>query len=168
MSQRVHLLERQQWIARPLSLVFDFFARAENLERITPPWLHFRIQTPTPIPMRAGARIDYRIRLAGMPMQWRTRIDAWEPGERFVDFQERGPYRLWEHSHRFEPLSGGVLMTDRVRYALPLGPLGGMAHALAVRGALAAIFDHRFACIRDLFPDHGRVTVAVPSRAEAV
>jgi ligand-binding SRPBCC domain-containing protein len=147
----VHVLERQQWIDAPLAELFDFFARAENLERITPAWLHFEIRTASPIEMGRDTRIDYRIRLAGMPLRWRTRIEAWEPPSCFVDRQEKGPYRLWMHLHAFEPVGRGVLMTDRVRYALPLGPLGRAAHGLAVRASLAAIFDHRYERIREIF-----------------
>lgn len=147
---RVQRLEREQWIGRPRSEVFDFFSRAENLGRITPSWLDFRILTPWPIEMGAGVRLDYRIRLAGVPMRWRTRIRVWEPETRFVDVQERGPYALWEHTHEFAARDGGVVMSDRVRYALPLGPLGRAVHALAVRAALAAIFDFRFATVRAL------------------
>lgn len=145
---KTYLLERQQWISRSLSETFDFFARAENLGHITPPWLHFRIRSQLPIQMRVDAQIDYTIRLAGVPLQWRTRIASWEPERSFVDIQERGPYALWEHSHLFDPKESGVLMTDRVRYALPLGWLGRAANALAIRHALAAIFDYRFQCIK--------------------
>jgi ligand-binding SRPBCC domain-containing protein len=156
---RVYRLEREQWIPRPLDEVFDFFARAENLGRITPPWLHFRFRTPLPVEMRVGARIEYTIRLAGVPMRWRTRVAEWHPGRRFVDVQERGPYALWEHTHRFTAREGGVVVADRVRYALPLGPLGRAAHALAVRATLAAIFDYRFQRVRALLgggEDDGR------------
>lgn len=149
---KVHRLEREQWIAAPLDDVFAFFADAGNLEAITPPWLRFRILTPRPIPMHTDARIEYRLHLAGVPLSWRTRIASWDPPRGFVDVQESGPYALWEHTHRFEPCGGGVLMRDVVRYALPLGPLGSVAHALAVRAALAAIFDHRFAAIRERIP----------------
>lgn len=152
---RTWLLQREQWVARPLAVVFDFFSRAENLGRITPPWLGFRIHTPLPIEMRVGTRIDYTIRLAGVPLRWRTAVTEWEPERRFVDVQERGPYALWEHTHEFAERGGGVLVTDRVRYALPLGPLGRAAHALAVRAALAAIFDFRFQRVRELLCDAG-------------
>lgn len=147
---KTYLLERKQWISRSLSETFEFFARAENLGRITPPWLHFRIRSQLPIQMRVDARIDYTIRLAGVPLRWRTRIAAWEPERCFVDVQERGPYALWEHTHLFEPRESGVRMTDRVRYALPLGWLGQAANALAVRSALASIFDYRFQSIQTL------------------
>lgn len=157
---KVHVLEREQWIPATRERVFAFFADAGNLETLTPGWLGFRILTPLPIAMRDGARIEYRIRLAGVPLRWRTRIARWDPPHGFVDVQEKGPYALWEHTHRIEPCGDGVRMTDLVRYALPLGPLGGLAHALAVRAALAAIFDHRFARIRALFPEAARERAA--------
>ncbi len=157
-----YLLEREQWIPAPRKRVFSFFSDAANLETLTPPWLGFRILTPLPIAMREGALISYRIRLAGLPVRWRTRIARWKPPDGFLDVQQRGPYALWEHEHRFATLGGGVLMTDRVHYRLPLGPLGTLAHELAVRAALAAIFDYRFRRIRELFP-----AAEVGSRLEA-
>lgn len=146
-----YLLRRQAFLPAPLDEVFAFFADARNLERITPDWLRFRVLTPDPIEMRTGTRIRYRLRIAGLPVRWETVIASWEPRRSFVDRQERGPYRLWVHTHTFEPLAHGVLMDDLVRYALPLGLLGRLAHALWVRGALAQIFDYRFERIREVF-----------------
>lgn len=148
---KTYTLHREQWIPAPIERVFPFFADAGNLERITPVWLGFRILTPRPIEIATDARIDYSLRLVGIPVRWRTRIAEWKPDEGFSDCQERGPYALWEHRHEFREMGGGVLMTDTVHYALPLGWLGRLAHALGVRSALAAIFDHRAREIRRLF-----------------
>jgi ligand-binding SRPBCC domain-containing protein len=148
---KVHVLEREQLLPASLDQVVAFFADAANLDALTPPWLRFRILTPLPIEMRADARIEYQLRLAGIPVRWRTRISKWDPPIGFVDTQESGPYALWEHTHRFQPVGDGVLMADVVRYALPLGPLGSLAHVLGVKAALAAIFDYRFARIRERF-----------------
>jgi len=139
-----HVLRREQWLPRPPEAVFGFFADAGNLEAITPGWLSFRIVSPRPIGMRAGALIEYRLRLHGAPVSWLTRIEEWKPGVRFVDAQLRGPYELWHHTHEFEPDgAGGTLMRDTVRYALPFGPLGTLAHRLLVRRDLERIFDYR-------------------------
>lgn len=146
-----HELEREQWLPASPERVFAFFADAGNLERMTPPWLRFRVRTPLPLALGPGARIDYSLRLGPLPVRWRTRIDAWEPEKRFVDVQERGPYARWVHLHEFTPLGGGVLMRDRVSYALPFGPLGALAHAAFVKALLARIFDYRFARARELF-----------------
>jgi ligand-binding SRPBCC domain-containing protein len=140
---RVHVLEREQRISAPREKVFAFFADAFELEAITPSWLGFEVLTPGPVEMRAGTLIAYRMALHGFPVRWLTRIERWEPQTAFVDRQLRGPYRLWHHVHTFEPCSQGTLMRDRVSYALPLGPLGELAHAAFVRRELARIFDFR-------------------------
>ncbi len=140
---RLRVLERTQLVPAPRDQVFAFFADAHNLESITPGFLRFQVVTPRPIRMAVGALIDYRLSLYGVGFRWRTRIDAWEPGVAFVDVQLAGPYRVWRHTHRFEDAPGGTRVSDRVEYALPLGPLGDVAHALFVRRSLARIFDHR-------------------------
>lgn len=138
-----HTLHRTQLVRAPLDEVFAFFADAGNLQRITPPFLHFRYLTELPIEMRAGARIRYRISLFGVPMRWLTEIVAYEPPRRFVDRQERGPYAAWVHTHEFESVPEGTRLIDRVEYQLPFGPLGDLAHALWVRRTLERIFDFR-------------------------
>ncbi len=138
-------------LPRPRAEVFGFFADAANLEAITPPWLHFRILTPQPIEMRTGARIDYRLRLHGIPIGWKTAITAWEPETRFVDEQLRGPYRLWVHEHTFADLQegaiAGTLAEDRVLYSA-LG--GALANRLLVERDLRTIFQYRHRKMQDL------------------
>ena len=144
----VHVLERRQRLPVPAERAFAFFSDARNLEAITPPWLRFRVLTPGAIEMREGALIDYRLRLHGMPLTWRTRIAVWEPPHRFVDVQLRGPYALWEHTHSFAPDGeDAVVIADRVRYALPFGRLGELARRRFVRRDLERIFDHRMHAI---------------------
>ena len=140
----VHVLSREQVLPATPEEVFPFFGDARNLEAITPPFLGFRVVTPEPIEMRPGTLIEYRLRLHAVPLRWRTTIAVWDPPHRFVDVQLSGPYTLWHHTHDFETTAGGgTLMRDTVRYALPLGPLGEIAHALLVRRDLARIFDFR-------------------------
>jgi ligand-binding SRPBCC domain-containing protein len=93
--------------------VFAFFSDALNLERLTPPWLRFRVVTPPPIAMERGATIDYKLRVRGIPLRWTSEIDAWEPPHRFADRQRRGPYALWVHEHTFEQVGGETLVRDR-------------------------------------------------------
>ena len=141
---RYHTLRTEQRLPGTPDAVFPFFADAHNLEAITPAWLSFRVTTALPVEMRAGALIEYRLRLRGIPIAWLTRIEEWQPGVRFVDQQLSGPYRLWHHTHEFEPDGeGGTVMRDTVRYALPFWPLSEVAHALLVRRDLATIFEFR-------------------------
>ncbi|MGI8902648.1 MAG: SRPBCC family protein [Solirubrobacteraceae bacterium] len=136
-------LEREQVVARDLDEVFTFFAEAANLEALTPSWLRFQVLTPEPIEMGRGTLIEYGLRVHGAPMRWVSRIEEWEPGRSFVDRQLRGPYRLWHHTHEFSAHPDGTLVSDRVRYEIPLGPLGELAHAVFVRRDLARVFDFR-------------------------
>lgn len=135
-----YVLTDELWLPRPVDEVFSFFADAYRLEEITPPWLHFHVKTPKPVPMFPGSLIDYRLRLHGIPIRWRTEISEWEPPLRFVDRQLIGPYRLWEHLHTFEEKDGGTLVRDRVHYAVPGGSL---VHWLFVQPDLLRIFAYR-------------------------
>ncbi len=138
-----YLLEREQFLPRPVDGVFEFFADARNLEALTPPWLGFRILTPPPIQMKKGAVIEYELRWHLFRIQWKTEIRSWTPPSGFRDEQVEGPYKFWRHTHSFRALPGGTVMSDRVEYELPLGPLGTLAHWLWVRRDLDRIFDYR-------------------------
>ena len=141
MSER--LLEREQFFAHPIDQVFEPFSRADNLQAITPPWLHFRIVSKLPIEMREGALIEYRLRFHGVPVRWRTEIEVWEPPYRFVDLALKSPFALWHHTHTFEEVEGGTLARDRVRYRVGFGRLGEAAHARVVGRDLERIFAFR-------------------------
>jgi ligand-binding SRPBCC domain-containing protein len=146
----LHHLCREQLVPRPLDEVFGFFAEAANLELITPPWLGFKLLSAEPVAMGPEALIEYRLHLHRLPLRWVSRIALWEPGRTFVDVQVRGPYRIWRHRHEFEPSGDGTVVRDHVDYALPLGPLGELAHGAIVERDLARIFDFRRAAVARL------------------
>lgn len=139
-----NVFKAEQTIELPLEKVFDFFARAENLQRITPPLLNFHILTKVPVEMKAGTLIDYKLKIRGVPVKWRTLIEVWDPPHKFVDTQLRGPYQLWHHTHEFTALSPTkTFMRDTIRYRVPLGPLGWIADKLMVRADIQRIFEFR-------------------------
>lgn len=142
--------ERTQLVPRPRAEVFAFFADAANLEALTPKFLSFQITTPLPIEMRAGALIEYELRLYRVPIRWKTLIEAFEPETRFIDVQLRGPYRTWRHVHTFRDHPLGTEIVDEVDYTLPLRPFSAIALPL-VRRQLRAIFDYRAKAVTERF-----------------
>ena len=149
MAFQVH---QEQLLSYPIEQVFRFFASPENLNLLTPPWANFSILSPQSIEMAVGTIIEYRIRLRGVPVTWRSEITEWQPPFAFCDVQLRGPYRFWVHRHTFEEKPGGTLVTDHVDY----GVLGGaLVNHLFVAGELKRIFGYRKTRLHELFPDTG-------------
>ena len=137
------------WLPHPLSKVFPFFAAAEHLEQLTPPFLNFHILTAKPIVISLGTRIQYQLKLHGIPIRWESEITGWNPPHSFSDDQLRGPYRHWHHEHTFEEHDGGTMVRDKVEYAVPGG---GLINRLLVAPDLRRIFDYRTATLKKLFP----------------
>lgn len=146
-----HIFEASQWIPRDVNEVFEFFSSETNLEKITPPWLKFHVIGKSTPQMQAGTLIDYKLKINGVPVKWRTEIVVWEPGKRFVDNQLHGPYKRWHHTHTFKSENGGTRMNDSVLYQLPLGRLGDLAAGWKVRRQVRGIFAYRREVIEKLF-----------------
>jgi ligand-binding SRPBCC domain-containing protein len=130
-------------IDAPIDEVFDFFSQAVNLEKITPPWLKFKILTSEPIKMEIGTIIDYRLSLYGFPINWRTKITHWDPPHRFIDSQLKGPYKQWIHEHSFSEVEGGCLMQDKVEYQIHGWIISSLIDYLFVRKDIERIFSFR-------------------------
>ena len=148
---KTYEINTTQFIEKPIEVVFDFFSKPENLERITPKNLSFKILTPTPIKMEKGALIDYTIKIIVVPIHWRTYISDYDPPHKFVDQQIKGPYSFWHHTHTFKEVEGGVEIKDKVKYAIPMGLLGRFVHAIYIKNDLKKIFAHRKTVIDDVF-----------------
>jgi ligand-binding SRPBCC domain-containing protein len=144
---KIHTFTANLVLPLPIERVFEFFADAQNLERITPPFLKFRIVSPLPIEMRRGARSRYQLRLHGIPIGWESEITAWEPPNRFVDEQLSGPYRKWRHEHRFTETILGTDIADRIDYAV-LG--GSIINSLFVEPDVRKIFAYRTQRLNEL------------------
>ncbi len=161
-------LSATQIVPADLDRTWAFYSDPANLRRITPSSLGFEMHSSSE-PTHEGQLIEYTVRpIAGLPLRWLTRIEGVDAPHTFTDVQLRGPYRRWVHTHTFTPVDGGTRVDDRIEYELPLGPLGSIAHRLAIRSQLASIFAFRDAVTRAIFepapaisPDEDEVTVAV-------
>lgn len=150
----MYVLESRVWLPRPIAEVFAFFSEAGNLQRITPAWLDFRMVGMSNPAIQASTRIDYRLKVRGIPVRWRSEISDWDPPRRFVDRQIAGPYAVWNHEHGFEAQRGGTLCSDRVEYLPPGGPLlAPIINRLVVARDVARIFQYRREKLMELFPE---------------
>lgn len=150
-------LETRVAVPAPLDRVFAFFSDPRNLQQLTPPSLNFRMLTPE-VEMRKGARIDYRLRLRGVPFKWQSEITAWEPGVRFRDEQRRGPYKYWKHVHLFTPDGEGTMVEDGVDYDVSGGRY---VHDWIIAPELMRIFTYRQHKLQEIFGAGARNGVKV-------
>lgn len=146
-------LRAEQWVAQPIERVFPFFADPYNLERLTPAFLGFHVRSVSPVTMGEGTLLRYRLRIHGLPVIWRTRIEEWQPPHRFVDVQLFGPYAAWRHTHDFVPERGGTRLRDVVRYRLRCAALQNTPLLAWVHRDVREIFAFRHRTIAALFPD---------------
>lgn len=148
---KVYALKSKQKINKSLKEVFDFFKSPENLSKLTPSKLNFKILTPTPIEMKNGQLIDYTINILGFKVHWRTMITSYSEPYEFIDQQLIGPYTMWHHKHTFEDKGDYVDMNDEVNYVMPFGVFGKIAHYLYVKKELEDIFLYRTKIIDKIF-----------------
>ncbi|MCJ8276869.1 MAG: DUF1731 domain-containing protein [Bdellovibrionales bacterium] len=141
----------EQWIPQTKEEVFPFFADAKNLEKITPEILHFKVLNSSTETVQNNTEINYKLKINGVPVRWKTLIIDWNPPHQFVDNQEKGPYKKWHHTHTFEELGGGTLMTDQVDFIIPLGLLGYGMTSWKVEADVQNIFNYRREVIHEIY-----------------
>lgn len=149
----IYTFKSEQFLKTDIATAWDFFSSAKNLARITPPEMGFKIHTQLDNKeVYEGMIIDYTVRpLLGIPLKWQTEICKVSKPHLFTDRQVKGPYSLWEHTHRFMEKDNGILIQDEVKYQLPLGKVGVIAHILVVRDKIKKIFKFREETLNKLF-----------------
>ncbi|MGM0621066.1 MAG: SRPBCC family protein [Bacteroidota bacterium] len=146
-------LHKTQKIPATIEEAWDFISAPVNLKKITPIYMGFDITTKHATEkMYPGMIITYKVSpVFGIKMNWVTEITHIKEREYFVDEQRSGPYSMWHHEHKIEPIEGGVLMTDIVSYKPPLGFLGSIANAVLIKKQLNEIFDFREKALNEIF-----------------
>ena len=146
-------LYREQQLHCDIDTAWSFFSSPNNLSKITPKDMGFTVLSKDIQPeIFEGMLIDYTVSpILGIPLKWQTKITQVDKNKSFTDFQEKGPYKYWNHFHEFIPNSQGVLMKDTVDYELPMGFLGKIAHQAFVKKKLVSIFDYRYQVLEKYF-----------------
>lgn len=149
------ILQRYQWVDVSLPQVFDFFSSEKNLEKITPPFLNFKVLGKNTESIQEGTLIDYQLKLYGLPMRWQSQIRNFHPNQSFIDAQVVGPYKKWDHFHGLYPTTRGTLMEDKVVYKIPMGLVGRLFASVLVSSELKKIFNYRQQTIEKIFSKEG-------------
>lgn len=139
-----HEIRMEQWVPQPLNKTFSFFKEAENLEKLTPKFLNFKVLNQSTQEIQEGTKINYRLSLHGCPLSWQSQITDWIPDHKFSDIQLKGPYNHWHHTHEFEEKNGGTLIKDRIQYKLPFGIAGDLIAGKWIRKDLQLVFSYRY------------------------
>jgi ligand-binding SRPBCC domain-containing protein len=139
-------IQTTQKIPADIDTVWNFFSDPNNLSKITPPKMAFKVlSTIGGSQMYAGQIIEYKVKpIAHLPVYWMTEITQVEERKYFIDEQRFGPYNFWHHQHHFNVIPGGVEMIDVIHYRNPFGILGNIANTLFVQKQLKHIFEYRF------------------------
>lgn len=149
---KLYKKESVQYVNASLEECWTFFSSPQNLQKITPESMGFKITDFDGKKMYPGQIIQYKVTpLAGVKIAWTTEITMVKENSYFIDEQRFGPYSFWHHKHFFESTPQGVKMTDVVHYGLPLGFLGRIMNSLVVEGKLNEIFAHREKMVDKLF-----------------
>lgn len=137
-------LIKTQKIPSSIEFVWDFISSPQNLKEITPKHMGFLITSQSGEKMYPGMIVTYKVSpILGIKLDWMTEITQVKENEYFIDEQRMGPYKMWHHQHKIEPIEGGVLMTDIITYVPPMGIFGAMANSLFIKSQLKEIFDFR-------------------------
>ena len=145
--------EKKQKLPGTIEKVWDFISSPQNLRKISPPYMGFEITSNNlPVKMYPGMIISYKVSpLLGIKLTWVTEITHVKEKEFFVDEQRIGPYSMWHHQHKIEPIENGVLMSDIVTYKPPFGILGNLSNQLFIETQLERIFDFRETALENIF-----------------
>ncbi len=148
----MYTLHKEIEVEASLEQVWEFISHPENLDRITPDDMAFRIVSDVPDAMYDGLIVEYRVKIPVVGWRtWVSELKHIEPGRSFVDEQKIGPYRFWYHEHRIEPAGDKVKIIDHVSYEPPFGFIGRLVHPILVRPTLERIFRHREQAFHSLF-----------------
>lgn len=138
-------------VEAPLEEVWAFFLNPNNLKKLIPPRMDFRLPAQVPDKMYEGLIIKYTVKpLLAVSMSWTGEITEIKEYRYFIDEQQKGPFAHWRHRHVFLETREGTEVRDDVQYMLPFG-LVGMAAVPFVRRQLETLFLYRNQTLNDIF-----------------
>jgi|TARA_B110001454_G_scaffold175213_1_gene166925 ligand-binding SRPBCC domain-containing protein len=149
----LYTLYAKQTVSKEIGLLWDFFRKPTNLNKLTPEDVHFKIKSGKSDDFYEGKIISYKIKpFKLLALNWVTEISQIKEGSYFIDNQISGPYKMWRHEHHFKDNHNGTTeIIDKVKYKVPFYIVGKLMHKMFIRKKLFNIFMFRQKQINNLF-----------------
>ena len=149
MKGRDEVFEQSVMLPVSAATAFAWHEASGALARLTPPWENVRVSSVSD-GLRDGSRVILRARVGTRALHlwttWEMEHHGYNAGREFNDRMLRGPFTKWEHRHAFEDRGDGTsVLTDTIRYRLPLGILGKIFGGAFTRRKLTKMFAYRHA-----------------------
>jgi ligand-binding SRPBCC domain-containing protein len=133
--------------------VFRWHERPDALLALLPSRRWVRIESRTG-GLQTGERTAFSVGVGPLSVLWEARHYGYVPDEQFCDEQVRGPFAVWRHTHRVEPIGTDQCMyEDRVEYAVHGGAVVRRFTRPLLRHLLTRMFARRHRIVRDVFAD---------------
>jgi ligand-binding SRPBCC domain-containing protein len=130
--------EVAETVLLPVDVVWKAHEDVKLLERISPPFPVIRIKESN-IVCGLNAQFTVRVEMVGWGVDWQVKITHWDPPTCFIDQQVIGPFKFWEHTHHFMPITAdSTRMVDSVQFEF--NPL---LDGTVIRLGLEAMFKAR-------------------------
>jgi ligand-binding SRPBCC domain-containing protein len=160
---KIYQYTAKQNLPITISEAWEFFSNPNNLPKITPPWLNFKVTSNLSDKMYAGMIIAYKVHpILGIPNTWVTEITHVKEPLYFVDEQRFGPYKFWHHQHIFRETKNGIEMEDIVSYGVPLGAIGSIINSLIISKKIKSIFKFRTQALNKMFAGDEKLKAPAP------
>ncbi|WP_244154350.1 TIGR01777 family oxidoreductase [Desulfospira joergensenii] len=154
LNMKPRIYTKRTRINVPVEAAFAWHARNGAILRLTPPWAPLKMISRSGIGIDKGVKVLFRIKVFKIPMAWEAEHIVWEKNRMFRDCQTRGPFALWEHTHRFLPQPGNsTVMEDEVKFKLPLGWLSRPFYRFAEK-ELDRMFSYRHRVLKHDLENH--------------
>ena len=92
-----------------------------------------------------GEDVTWRATHFRIPFTMTSRVTELDRPRRFVDEQQRGPFRRFRHEHVFEidGSGGGTVMVDRISFDAPAGIVGRLVERLVLARYVEGLIEQR-------------------------
>lgn len=145
----------------PAQTLYDWHARPGAFERLTPPWAPVQLVAFEGI--EDGERAVIRLGYEPLALTWIAEHHSHQAGRQFCDRQVQGPFKQWNHAHRFEPIHDTrSRLVDDITYELPLAPLSTALAPYVAEPELRRQFAYRHRITRHDLDLHTRYDSARP------